>query len=92
MKKLTKSRNDRMLTGVCGGIAEYFGIDATIIRVIFALLVLSGGTGLLIYILLAVVMPEREDTYSKSDRFSPSGRPMHDAKPSDEDDDNWSDF
>lgn len=55
-KKLYKSA-DKKLCGVCGGIAEYFGIDPTIVRVIWALLVCFAGTGLLAYIICAIVMP-----------------------------------
>jgi phage shock protein PspC (stress-responsive transcriptional regulator) len=57
--KLRKSRTDKMITGVCGGIAEYLGWDATIVRVIFTLLVFSSfGTMVLIYFILALIMPE----------------------------------
>jgi phage shock protein PspC (stress-responsive transcriptional regulator) len=57
-KKLYRSNTDKMLTGVCGGLANYFGIDSTIIRLIFALLVFFGvGSGLILYIILAIVMP-----------------------------------
>ena len=59
MKRLYKS-NNRMLCGVCAGIAEYFGIDPTIVRVIWALLAFS-GTGILLYIVAALVMPENLD-------------------------------
>ncbi len=59
MAKLRKSRTDKMLAGVCGGFAEYFGWDATIIRIIFALLIVSSfGTSILIYFILAIVMPD----------------------------------
>ena len=51
MKKLTKS-NERMICGVCAGFAKYFGIDPTIVRLIWAVLVLCAGTGLLAYIIL----------------------------------------
>ena len=57
-KALTKSRSDRRIAGVAGGLAEYFGIDATLIRILFVLLALSGGPGVLLYIILAVVMPD----------------------------------
>jgi len=50
-----------MIDGVCGGIAEYFGIDVTIIRILFVLLGLMGGTGLLVYITAMVVMPTNLD-------------------------------
>lgn len=59
-KKLYKSQNNRMLCGVCGGIAEYFNIDPTIVRLIFVFLGLSGGTGILFYIIAAVVIPNGE--------------------------------
>jgi phage shock protein C len=60
-KRLTKSEN-RMLSGVCGGIAEYLGWDATLVRVVYALLSLcsAGFPGLLIYIILAILMPSKE--------------------------------
>lgn len=58
-KRLYKSRN-KILCGVCGGIAEYFGIDPTIVRLILIVLVIPGfGTGVVIYIVGAVIMPER---------------------------------
>ena len=60
-KKLTKSTN-KMLCGVCGGLAEYFGIDATMVRAIYAIgsLVLAAFPGILAYIILAVIMPAAE--------------------------------
>lgn len=57
-KKLKKSRTDRKLCGVCGGLAEYLNMDSTIVRLIWAILVLAAGTGLLAYILAAIIMPE----------------------------------
>ncbi|MBI2851367.1 MAG: PspC domain-containing protein [Chloroflexi bacterium] len=56
-KRLYRSRSDRMIWGVCGGIAEYFEIDPTIVRLIAVLLVFAGGIGILAYIILAIVMP-----------------------------------
>ena len=58
-KKLKRSAN-KMLAGVCGGLAEYLGMDATIVRVIYALLVICGGVGLLLYLILALLMPKAE--------------------------------
>lgn len=58
MKKLYKSRTDRKIAGVCGGIAEYLGVDSTIIRLVWVILIACFGTGLLAYILAAVIMPE----------------------------------
>ncbi len=57
-KKLYKSTRDSMIAGVCGGIAEYFNIDSTIVRIIAAVLMLSWGSGLILYIILAVVVPK----------------------------------
>ena len=56
-KRLYRSRSDRMIWGVCGGLAKYFSIDPTIIRVIAILLVFAGGSGILAYIILAIVVP-----------------------------------
>ena len=57
---LTKSSHERMIAGVCGGLAEYFDLDPTLVRVGYVLLsVLSAGfPGLLVYIILAVIMPD----------------------------------
>ncbi len=57
-KRLHKSAADRKLAGVCGGIAEYFGVDSTIIRLVFALLVVGWGTGIAVYIVSALILPE----------------------------------
>ena len=57
MKKLQKS-NSKVICGVCGGIAEYFNIDATIVRLICIVAVVFGfGTGILLYILAALIIP-----------------------------------
>lgn len=57
-KHIYKSQNKK-LAGVCGGIAEYFGVDASMVRIIFVLLVLLFGTGLLFYIICAIIIPKR---------------------------------
>lgn len=56
-KRLYKSGNDKKIDGVCGGIAEYFEIDSTIVRLIWVIAVLFVGTGVLAYIVCMVVMP-----------------------------------
>lgn len=58
-KKLYKSNTDKKLAGVCGGLAEYLGIDSTIVRLILVLAVLFAGVGVLAYIIAALVMPEK---------------------------------
>lgn len=55
-KRLKKSR-DKKLCGVCGGVAEYLDMDPTIVRIIWLVLVLCAGTGLLAYIVAAILMP-----------------------------------
>ncbi|MBX0326340.1 PspC domain-containing protein [Oscillochloris sp. ZM17-4] len=56
--QLSRSQSDRMLGGVCGGLARYFGVDSTLVRLVFVLAVLSGLSPL-IYVILWVVMPEQ---------------------------------
>ena len=56
-KKLYKSTTDRKIAGVCGGIAEYLNVDSTIVRLIGILLVFGWGSGLIAYIVAALVMP-----------------------------------
>ena len=56
-KKLYLSNVDKKICGVCGGVGEYFGIDSTVIRVVWAILGLVYGTGLLAYIIAALVIP-----------------------------------
>jgi phage shock protein C len=60
-RRLYKSRRLRMIDGVCGGISEYFDVDVTIVRILFVLLALMGGTGLLIYIAAMIIMPTNPD-------------------------------
>lgn len=59
-KKLTKS-TDKKLTGVCAGLAEYFGLDATLIRVLYAALTVfsAGFPGIVLYIIMTLIMPEK---------------------------------
>lgn len=57
--KLYRSRDNRMLGGVCGGLGESFGIDPTIIRLVFGCLVIFGGAGVLLYALAWIVIPEQ---------------------------------
>jgi phage shock protein C len=61
-KKLYRSTNDKMIAGVCGGLGQYLGLDSTIVRLIFVLLALAGGPGLLAYLILWLVVPEASNT------------------------------
>jgi phage shock protein C len=56
-KRLYRSRDERKIWGVCGGIAEYFDVDPTIIRLIAVLTLFFACTGIIVYIILAIVMP-----------------------------------
>ena len=59
MKKLYKSRHDRKIAGVCGGLANYFKVDPTLVRVItLGGIIITGGVGLLAYIACAVIIPD----------------------------------
>lgn len=60
-KKLYKSVVDKKLAGVCGGIAEYLNVDSTLIRLIWVILFFFAGTGLLAYIIAALIMPNRPE-------------------------------
>ncbi len=61
MKKLYRSEKDKMILGVCGGIAEYFEIDPTLVRLGFVAVCLAGGSGVLAYFIAAIVIPKREN-------------------------------
>lgn len=61
MKRLYRSRRNALLGGVCGGIAEHLGVDATLVRVVFAVLALASGVGILIYLLLWLIIPTEGD-------------------------------
>ncbi len=57
-KQLMRSQDDRILFGVTGGIAEYLNIDSVLVRLFFVLFALSTGWGFIVYVILAVLMPE----------------------------------
>ncbi|MCR4650626.1 MAG: PspC domain-containing protein [Lachnospiraceae bacterium] len=59
-KQLRRSNNNRILAGVCGGVGEYLGIDPAVVRIIWALALMS-GVGFVAYIVMAVLIPLRED-------------------------------
>jgi phage shock protein C len=56
-KRLQRSRTERMIGGVCGGLADYFGMDPTLVRALLVFVTLLGGAGVLLYAVLWVVMP-----------------------------------
>lgn len=57
MRRLYKSTQNRMICGVCGGIAEYFNMDPSIVRLIAALICIMAGSGLIVYIVMAIILP-----------------------------------
>lgn len=63
-KRLYRSRTDRMLGGVCGGIAEYFGVDPTLIRLLAVVLIVAGGAAIIAYIIAWIVIPEEPKNLS----------------------------
>jgi phage shock protein C len=62
-KKLYRLDKGAMLCGVCGGVAEYFNLDPSLVRLVTAALVLAGGLSAWIYILAAVILPKKSDIY-----------------------------
>jgi phage shock protein C len=58
MKRLVRSRRDRIIAGVCGGFAEYFQVDPVLVRVVWIFFTLFGGSGILAYILAVIIVPE----------------------------------
>ncbi|MBC7220536.1 PspC domain-containing protein [Candidatus Bipolaricaulota bacterium] len=65
MKRLYRRRKDALLGGVCGGIAEYLGVDPTLVRVVFAVLAVASGIGVLIYFLLWLLIPQEGEAPSE---------------------------
>ncbi|OGT46422.1 MAG: hypothetical protein A3E83_06315 [Gammaproteobacteria bacterium RIFCSPHIGHO2_12_FULL_41_20] len=65
-KKLYRSRKERILAGICGGLAEYFGTDPTWVRLVFILFFFLGGCALLIYLLMWLIVPLAPETLRNS--------------------------
>ena len=61
MRKLYKSKTDRKICGVCGGVAEYLNVDSTSVRIALVLFCLAGGSGVIAYLIAALVIPEEPD-------------------------------
>ncbi|MFN3699203.1 MAG: PspC domain-containing protein [Dictyoglomus sp.] len=77
-KRLYRSRKNRIILGVCGGLGEYFGIDPTLVRLIFILLLIPFSPIVLVYFLSALVIPEApEEPDNKDDSITPSGPIQH---------------
>lgn len=64
-RKLTRSRSARMLAGVCGGLAQFFGLDASLVRIAYAILtIFTAFAGVPVYILMWIIIPEEKNRYS----------------------------
>ena len=74
-KKLYRSSANRIIWGVCGGLGEYFDIDATLVRVVFVALALASGVGILLYIILAIVTPSGSISTDVPLESVPQGEP-----------------
>ena len=70
VKKLNRSTDDRWLGGVCGGLAQYFNIDAILIRILFIILGLIGLGGVLLYVILWIIIPEQPSGAGEAADFS----------------------
>lgn len=79
---LTRSRDDRVIAGVCGGLARYLGMDASVVRILTVVIALSTGVGVIAYIVAAVVIPEDGKQTSLWQQNTPFGR-RADADPTD---------
>ncbi len=58
--RITKSKTDHVIDGVCGGLAEYFGIDSLLVRLVFVALIFINGIGIILYIVLMIIMPKAQ--------------------------------
>lgn len=71
-RKLYRSQTQKMIAGVCGGLAEFLGLDPTVVRLIFVLLALGAGHGVLIYLMLWLIMPRGEAAQVPPDANPPA--------------------
>lgn len=70
MRRLYKSRKYKVIDGVCGGIAEYFDVDPVIIRLIFVISIVVGGTGIIAYIIGMIIIPHKPSDLAESESSS----------------------
>lgn len=60
-KRLYRSRKDQQIAGVCGGVADYLGVDPTLVRLLWVIFALAGGPGLLLYVIMWAIVPEEPE-------------------------------
>jgi phage shock protein PspC (stress-responsive transcriptional regulator) len=82
-RRLYRSRKDKMIAGVCSGLGEYFDIDPTLVRIIFVVSLFLGGSGILAYIILWIVVPEEPRIAQPSDTSPQSEKPDENAEKKD---------
>ena len=78
-KKLYRSKKDKMIAGVCGGIAEYFDVDSTLVRLLTVIFVLLGGAGVVVYIIAWIIIPQKPEQVS-DDKFDKREEPKEKIK------------
>ncbi len=78
-RRLYRSRSNRQIAGVCGGIAEFFDLDPTLIRLFFVFAFLLGGHGLLVYLVLWLIVPEEPASQAVIDQSLEVGSPSLEA-------------
>ena len=78
-KKLYRSKKDHMIAGVCGGIAEYFDVDSTLVRLLVVLFAILGGSGILFYIISWIIIPKKSEQVS-DDKFEKIEEPKEKIK------------
>ncbi len=71
-KRLYRSQTDKILGGVCAGLGKFFGLDATVVRLIFIVLTLMGASGVILYLILWVVVPPEPDGPGQSTNNPPN--------------------
>jgi len=74
-QKLYRSTANKVFAGVCGGLAEYFDVDPVVIRILFVLMVLFGGTGIVLYIAAIFIVPKRPFYFTETPHAQPDGKP-----------------
>ena len=84
-RKLERNRNDKVIAGVASGVADFFGLDRTLVRVLWALSIFLGGLGIVIYIIMWIVVPvagsDRSVAHNLRDRTESSPPPSNGSEP-----------
>lgn len=79
-KKLYKSSRDKKIDGVCGGIAEYFGIDSSIVRIVWGVSIFVDGIGVLLYIIAAIVLPRDVEVVGRNEGYQEDWKDIEDKE------------